>query len=221
MSLGKLKPVHLQRKAYVYVRQSSMTQMIEHAESKKRQYALVERAVALGWPREAVEVVDEDQGKSGASTEGRAGFSRLVDAVAHGEVGAILALEVSRLARSSVDWQRLLALCVETSCGKRGISIAASEFAHVVATPQVLVSSRRYLAGRSAVTQIVGPRFREIASTWAARQARGQAVQPPLGTPRPKLPSRRDGRGACITARARDKRWAGVQRRRRARSTCP
>ncbi len=111
MSQGKLKPVHPQRKAYVYVRQSSMTQMIEHAESKKRQYALVERAVALGWPREAVEVIDEDQGRSGASTEGRAGFSRLVDAVAHGEVGAIFALEVSRLARSSVDWQRLLALC--------------------------------------------------------------------------------------------------------------
>jgi DNA invertase Pin-like site-specific DNA recombinase len=111
MSQGKLRPVHLQRKAYVYVRQSSTIQMIEHAESKKRQYALVERAVALGWPREAVEVVDEDQGKSGASTEGRPGFLRLVDAVAHGEVGAIFALEVSRLARSSVDWQRLLALC--------------------------------------------------------------------------------------------------------------
>ncbi|MHB8879596.1 MAG: recombinase family protein [Myxococcaceae bacterium] len=108
---GKLKPAHLERRAYVYVRQSSAAQVLEHVESKKRQYGLVERAVALGWPRAGVEVVDEDQGKSGASTEGRTGFARLASAVAHGEVGAIFALEVSRLARSSEDWQRLLSLC--------------------------------------------------------------------------------------------------------------
>jgi DNA invertase Pin-like site-specific DNA recombinase/uncharacterized protein YndB with AHSA1/START domain len=111
MSQGKLRPFHLQRQAYVYVRQSSAAQVLEHTESRKRQYALVERAVALGWPREAVVVVDEDQGKSGASAQGRTGFARLAHAVAHGEAGALFALEVSRLARSSMDWQRLLALC--------------------------------------------------------------------------------------------------------------
>jgi DNA invertase Pin-like site-specific DNA recombinase len=73
---GKIKPLHLERKAYVYVRQSTTAQVHEHIESKQRQYALAERAVSLGWNREAVEIVDEDQGKSGASTEGRDGFTR-------------------------------------------------------------------------------------------------------------------------------------------------
>lgn len=108
---GKIGALHLERRAYVYVRQSTTAQVHEHVESKQRQYALAERAVSLGWTRTAVEVVDEDQGKSGASTQGRDGFARLAHAVAHGQVGAIFAVEVSRLARSSQDWQRLLALC--------------------------------------------------------------------------------------------------------------
>jgi DNA invertase Pin-like site-specific DNA recombinase len=85
--------------------------VMEHGESTRRQYALVDRAVALGWPRDAIEVIDEDQGQSGASVEGRTGFARLAHAVAHGEVGAVLAVEVSRLSRSSEDWRRLLKLC--------------------------------------------------------------------------------------------------------------
>ncbi len=108
---GKIKPLHLERQAYVYVRQSTPGQVREHVESKQRQYALADRAVALGWNRTAVEIVDEDQAKSGSSTQGRDGFARLAHEVAHGKVGAILALEVSRLARSSQDWQRLLSLC--------------------------------------------------------------------------------------------------------------
>jgi DNA invertase Pin-like site-specific DNA recombinase len=107
----KLSASHLSRRAYVYVRQSTAAQVFEHGESTKRQYALVERAVALGWVREAVETVDEDLGRSATSTEGRNGFGRLVDAVVEGEAGGILAIEVSRLARSSEDWQRLLSLC--------------------------------------------------------------------------------------------------------------
>ncbi len=75
-------------------------QVHEHVESKQRQYALVERAAALGWSRTNIEVIDEDQGKSGATSEGRRGFARLADAVGHGDAGAILAIEVSRLARS-------------------------------------------------------------------------------------------------------------------------
>jgi len=100
-----------ERTAYVYVRQSTAAQILEHTESTKRQYGLVERAQALGWSRGAIEVIDEDQGKSGASARGRDGFARLVDAVVKGEAGAILAVEVSRLSRSSEDWRRLLELC--------------------------------------------------------------------------------------------------------------
>jgi DNA invertase Pin-like site-specific DNA recombinase len=86
-------------------------QVHEHVESKERQYALVERAAVLGWSHSNIEIIDEDQGKSGATSEGRTGFARLAEAVGHGEAGAILAIEVSRLARSSMDWQRLLSLC--------------------------------------------------------------------------------------------------------------
>lgn len=108
---GSISPSHLARRALVYVRQSTTMQVAEHVESKQRQYALADRAHSMGWPGSAIEVIDEDQGKSGATTEGRHGFARLAAAVAEGEVGAIFALEVSRLARSSEDWQRLLALC--------------------------------------------------------------------------------------------------------------
>lgn len=108
---GKIRAVHLERRAYVYVRQSTSAQVHEHVESTQRQYALAERAVRLGWSSAAVEIVDEDQGKSGASAEGRDGFARLAHDVAHGKVGAIFAIEASRLARSSQDWQRLLSLC--------------------------------------------------------------------------------------------------------------
>jgi len=106
-----LDRAHWERAAYVYVRQSTVAQILEHTESTKRQYGLVERAQALGWSRSAIEVIDEDQGKSGATARGRNGFARIVDAVVKGEVGAILAVEVSRLSRSSEDWRRLLGLC--------------------------------------------------------------------------------------------------------------
>lgn len=108
---GKIKTLHLERRAYVYIRQSTSAQVHEHVESKRRQYALAERAASLGWAPGAVEIVDEDQGKSGSSAQGRDGFVRLAQDVAHGKVGAIFAIEVSRLARSSQDWQRLLSLC--------------------------------------------------------------------------------------------------------------
>jgi DNA invertase Pin-like site-specific DNA recombinase len=111
---NKLASSHLERRACVYVRQSTAMQIHEHVESTKRQYALVERAAILGWSRADVEVIDDDQGKSGSTSDERAGFIRLANAVAHGEVGAVLAVEVSRLARSSTDWQRLLSLCAVT-----------------------------------------------------------------------------------------------------------
>ncbi len=106
----KITAVHLSRQAYLYVRQSTLRQVLENTESTKRQYALQERAVALGWRPEQVVVVDSDLGQSGADSD-RAGFQRLVAAVGMGEVGVVLGLEVSRLARSSSDWHRLLEIC--------------------------------------------------------------------------------------------------------------
>lgn len=107
----KIQPSHLERHAVVYLRQSDPRQVHQHPESTARQYALQQRAAELGWPPDRIEVIDEDLGQSGASTEWRQGFKRLAEDVAHGRVGAIFALEVSRLARCSADWYRLLDLC--------------------------------------------------------------------------------------------------------------
>jgi excisionase family DNA binding protein len=110
----KITDGHRHRRAVVYVRQSTPGQVERNAESSARQYALRERAVELGWPASAVSVVDEDTGRSGASREGRLGFQELVAEVGLGHVGLVLALEVSRLARSSADWHQLLDLCALT-----------------------------------------------------------------------------------------------------------
>jgi DNA invertase Pin-like site-specific DNA recombinase/DNA-binding transcriptional MerR regulator len=107
----KITDEHLQRSAIVYVRQSTQQQVLEHGESTARQYALADRAVALSWPASAVEVIDEDQGHSGSSAEGRSGFQRLLAEVSSDRVGVIFGLEMSRLARSCKDWHALLELC--------------------------------------------------------------------------------------------------------------
>lgn len=104
---------HLARAAYLYVRQSTMRQVLENTESTERQYALRQRAVALGWPSESVVVIDTDLGQSGASTD-REGFQKLVAEVGMGRAGIVLGLEVSRLARNSTDWHRLLEICALT-----------------------------------------------------------------------------------------------------------
>jgi DNA invertase Pin-like site-specific DNA recombinase len=106
----KISAAHLERVAVVYVRQSTLAQVRQHTESTQRQYALVEEAERLGWAASRIEVIDDDLGLSGRSADGRAGFRELVGRVCVGEVGAILGLEVSRLARSSADLQRLLEL---------------------------------------------------------------------------------------------------------------
>src|SRR6266540_3131331 len=111
---SKVTPAHRQRTAIVYVRQSTLLQLERNKESTARQYDLVERAVALGWSRARVGVVDEDQGHSGSSTVGRSGFAELAAQVGLGQVGIVLALEVSRLARNNADWYRLLDLAAMT-----------------------------------------------------------------------------------------------------------
>jgi len=104
----KITASHRARDAYVYVRQSTLLQVQVHTESLARQYDLRQRATALGWPAHQVVVIDEDLGRSGASAAGRSGFSELVADVGLGRAGIILALEVSRLARSNADWYQRL-----------------------------------------------------------------------------------------------------------------
>lgn len=110
----KITSRHLDRKAFLYVRQSSLRQVLENTESTHRQYALRERAVALGWPSESIVVIDCDLGQSGASAVDREGFQKLVAEVSLGRAGIVLGLEVSRLARNSTDWHRLLEICALT-----------------------------------------------------------------------------------------------------------
>src|SRR5579859_1186795 len=94
---AKVRDHHLTRKAIVYIRQSSPQQVAEHKESAARQYALADLAVALGWPRDRVEVIDADQGRSGQSVEGRLGFQHILAELGLDHVGIILGLEASRL----------------------------------------------------------------------------------------------------------------------------
>jgi DNA invertase Pin-like site-specific DNA recombinase len=110
----KVTTSHLKRDAYLYVRQSTVRQVIENTESTQRQYALRQRAVALGWPNDRVIVIDSDLGQSGASAVDREGFQKLVAEVGMGRAGIVLGLEVSRLARNSTDWHRLLEICALT-----------------------------------------------------------------------------------------------------------
>ena len=108
MSEWKVTASHRSRAAAIYVRQSTMVQVERNRESTARQYDLVSRARELGWPRSAVTVIDEDLGLSGASAAGRSGFAQLAAQVGMGQVGIVLSLEVSRLARNNADWYRLL-----------------------------------------------------------------------------------------------------------------
>ena len=107
----KVSAEHLARTAYLYVRQSTLRQVQTNTESTERQYALRQRAVQLGWSSEQIVVIDTDQGQSGASSADREGFQRLVADVGLGKAGIVLGLEVSRLARNSADWHRLLEIC--------------------------------------------------------------------------------------------------------------
>lgn len=107
----KILPKHYERLAVVYVRQSTAQQVAQHQESTRLQYGLRSRAITLGWPEDRVLVIDDDQGKSGATAEGRLGFQRLVSEVSLDHVGIILGIEMSRLARSCKDWHQLLEIC--------------------------------------------------------------------------------------------------------------
>ena len=120
----KVTTAHLERDAFLYVRQSSLRQVFENTESTKRQYALRDRAVSLGWPMERIHVIDSDQGLSGASAQARDGFQHLMSELANGHAGIVLGLEVSRLARNNADWHRLLEVAALTAtliCDEDGV----------------------------------------------------------------------------------------------------
>ncbi|MEM5390102.1 recombinase family protein [Paraburkholderia phymatum] len=110
----KITQQHHSKPAYIYIRQSTLAQVRHHHESTERQYALKDKALALGWPETAIRTLDRDLGQSGAQMAGREDFKTLVADVSMGQVGAVFALEVSRLARSNLDWHRLLELCALT-----------------------------------------------------------------------------------------------------------
>jgi DNA invertase Pin-like site-specific DNA recombinase len=108
---NKITADHLARDAYLYIRQSTLRQVVEHGESTQRQYALRDRAIAAGWPIERIQIIDCDLGRSGAQATGRDGFQHLVSEVALGKAGIVMGLEVSRLARNCADWHKLIELC--------------------------------------------------------------------------------------------------------------
>ncbi len=114
LSPSKIQPDHLDRNAVIYVRQSSFIQVRDNTASTMRQYDLVQRALSLGWSQERIQVIDQDQGHSGSSSIGRDGFQLLVAEVGLKHCGALLSLEVSRLARSCSDWYHLLEICALT-----------------------------------------------------------------------------------------------------------
>src|ERR1022692_2117356 len=110
----KVTADHRQRKAFLYVRQSTLRQVLENTESTERQYDLRQRAISLGWSSEQVVVIDSDLGQSGASSVDRDGFQKLVAEVGMGHAGVVMGLEVSRLARNCSDWHRMLEICALT-----------------------------------------------------------------------------------------------------------
>lgn len=114
LSHQKATPSHLRRDAYLYVRQATAQQGLKNAEGTRRQHALCERAVALGWPVERVHVLDSDLGKSGWSTTDREGFQKLVGEIGMGRAGIVVALDVSRPTRNVADWHELLKICALT-----------------------------------------------------------------------------------------------------------
>lgn len=171
---AKIQPHHLERAAYVYVRQSSPRQVIEHLESRRRQYERVEWAIGAGWPRERIVVVDEDQGKSGATAKTRPGFARLIAAVARGEVGIVIALEVTRLSRNSPDWHHLLYLC------RFSDTLIADE--HTVYDPE-LSTDRMVLGirGQMGELELEASIERMVSARWSKAERGELFTVPPAG----------------------------------------
>lgn len=171
---GKIQPTHRERAAYIYIRQSSLRQVEQHTAGRQRQYDLLDWTVAMGWPHERIVVIDEDQGRSGAVPNLREGFGRLIGAVARGEVGIVVALEASRLARNSPDWHHLVYLCRWTQ------TLICD--AHTIYDPQ-LSADRMVLGIRGQVSELELDNSiqRMVEARWS-KARRGELVLiPPVG----------------------------------------
>ena len=107
----KITSTHITKLAYIYIRQSTMGQVTKHRESTELQYRLSQRAESLGWPAEAIKIIDDDLGRSGSSSVERPGFQQLITEIGLGRVGMVLSYDASRLARNNKDWYQLLELC--------------------------------------------------------------------------------------------------------------
>lgn len=170
----KVRAEHQQRQAFVYVRQSSLHQVRNNLESQRRQYEFAEQAIALGWSRERLVVIDEDQGKSASIPQARAGFGRMVSAVARGEVGIVMSLEISRLSRNDADWHHLVYLCRWTN------TLIADE--HGVYEPSSS-ADRMVLGVRGQVSELERDNsvHRMVEARWS-KARRGEAfITPPAG----------------------------------------
>src|SRR5690242_11040403 len=108
LSYPKIRPHHLERQALIYIRQSTLAQVRDNPGSTARQYDLIRRTRELGWRAEQIEIIDQDQGFSGANAANRDGFQQLIAQVGLGQAGVVVSIEASRLARSCIDWYRLL-----------------------------------------------------------------------------------------------------------------
>jgi len=175
MADPKITPRHLAKRALIYVRQSSPGQIQRHPESPRRQYALAERAQRLGWAAGQVTIIDEDQGKSGAGSAAaheRNGFAQLVSAVSLGEVGLVLALEISRFARNSAEWYRLLELAALA-----GVLIADED---AIYDPREF--NDRLLLGLQGTISEVELHYIQ-ARLQGARRSKAQRGELPLGLP--------------------------------------
>ena len=171
---SKIEAEHLERSAYIYVRQSSYYQVEHHLESKRRQYDLAKWAGELGWSQKRIVVVDEDQGQSGARAHTRSGFGRLVTAVGREEVGMVMSLEASRLARNSPDWHNLIYLCRYTNtliADENGIYDPSS------ATDRMVLGIRGQMSEMELDTSI----HRMIAGRWNKARRGEYLIYPPAG----------------------------------------
>ena len=171
---AKISADHLERMAYVYVRQSSPKQVQEHRESGLRQYERIEWARERGWPDDRILVIDEDQGKSSATAKTRTGFARLLAAVAGAEAGIVIALEVTRLARNSPDWHHLIYLCRFTG------TLIADE--HTVYDP-ALSSDRLVLGirGQMGELELESSIERMVSARWHKAERGELITTPPPG----------------------------------------
>ncbi len=171
---AKIGPEHLDRLAYVYVRQSSPHQVEHHREGRRRQYDLVAWAQEVGWPKERIVVLDDDQGRTGSIPQTRAGFGDLIARVGRGEVGMVISLEVERLARNNVDWHHLMYLCRWTE------TLIAD--GHIVYDPQ-LMADRMVLGIRGQVSELelVTAIHGMVEARWSKARRGEFLILPPAG----------------------------------------